>query len=91
MQQALAEVMKDRTTIVIAHRLSTVIGADDIVVMEAGRIVEQGTHRALLAIKNGVYARFYRLQSDKGLGLIDDTEVTELAGAPSAKRRRSTR
>ena len=86
-QQALAEVMKDRTTIVIAHRLSTVIGADDIVVMEAGRVVEQGTHAKLLAITNGVYARFYRLQSDKGLGLVDDTKVAALASVAARKRR----
>jgi len=89
-QQALGEVMKDRTTVVIAHRLSTVIGADDIIVMEAGRIVEEGTHRDLLAIKNGVYSRFYRLQSDKGLGLVDDTKIAELAAAPRTKRRGST-
>lgn len=89
-QQALSEVMRGRTTIVIAHRLSTVIGADDIIVMEAGRVTEEGTHRELLAIRNGVYARFYRLQSDKGLGLVDDTKVTELPAAPSVKRRGST-
>ncbi len=91
-QAALGEVMRGRTTIVIAHRLSTVVNADDIVVMEAGRIVEQGTHRELLAIRNGVYARFYRLQGDKGIGLIDDTagdatKVTEIAAVAGKKQR----
>ena len=62
-QQALETIMKDRTTIVIAHRLSTVVNADKIIVMEAGNIVEEGRHADLVAIENGVYARFYQLQS----------------------------
>ncbi|HWD12200.1 ABC transporter ATP-binding protein [Pseudochrobactrum sp. sp1633] len=62
-QQALETIMKDRTTIVIAHRLSTVVSADKIIVMEAGNIVEEGRHADLVAIENGVYARFYQLQS----------------------------
>ncbi len=60
-QQALAELMRERTTLVIAHRLSTVIGADRIYTIEQGRIVESGTHAELLA-KNGAYARLYALQ-----------------------------
>jgi ATP-binding cassette subfamily B protein len=71
-QQALAEVMEGRTTIVIAHRLSTVVNADQIIVLEHGRLVEQGTHASLLANPDSVYARFHRLQGDKGLGLVDD-------------------
>ncbi len=71
-QQALVTVMKGRTTIVIAHRLSTVVDADKIVVLEEGRVVEQGSHRALLAKPDGVYARFYRAPSEKGLELVDD-------------------
>ena len=62
-QQALETIMKDRTTIVIAHRLSTVVSADKIIVIEAGNIVEEGRHADLVAIENGVYARFYQLQS----------------------------
>ena len=53
--------MQDRTTIVIAHRLSTVENADLIVVMHEGRIVEQGTHAQLLA-KGGRYSDLHRLQ-----------------------------
>lgn len=72
-QQALATVMKGCTTIVIAHRLSTVVNADRIVVMEAGRVIEQGTHSELIANAHGTYARFHRLQNQKGLELVDDT------------------
>ena len=60
-QEGLAELMKDRTTLVIAHRLSTVENADRIIVLDAGRIVESGTHAELLAA-NGHYAVLYRMQ-----------------------------
>ncbi|MCH7980506.1 MAG: lipid A export permease/ATP-binding protein MsbA [Proteobacteria bacterium] len=60
-QEALNVLMKDRTTIVIAHRLSTVERADQIIVLDAGRIVESGTHSDLLAA-NGHYAALYRIQ-----------------------------
>lgn len=60
-QQALDQVMKTRTTLVIAHRLSTVQGADRILVMDQGRIIEQGTHDLLLS-KGGLYQRLADLQ-----------------------------
>lgn len=60
-QDALERLMTRRTSIVIAHRLSTVMNADSILVLEQGRIVEQGNHRTLLQ-KNGLYSRLYNLQ-----------------------------
>jgi ATP-binding cassette, subfamily B, bacterial len=58
---ALADLMRQRTTIVIAHRLATVLSCDRILVMEDGRVVEEGTHQALVA-KGGLYARLAKLQ-----------------------------
>ncbi len=60
-QAALAELMKNRTTLVVAHRLSTVQHADRIVVLDAGRVVEAGLHHELLR-RNGVYTRLYQTQ-----------------------------
>ncbi|MGN6465316.1 MAG: ABC transporter ATP-binding protein [Rhizobiaceae bacterium] len=83
-QQALNTVMKGRTTIVIAHRLSTVVDADTIVVLDEGQVIEQGSHQALLEKTDGVYARFYRVRNDKGLQLVDDTGLQ--AERPSKKK-----
>ncbi|QUJ77003.1 ATP-binding cassette domain-containing protein [Sulfitobacter albidus] len=65
-QAAVEELSADRTTLVVAHRLATVKKADRIVVLEAGRIVDEGTHDALVA-KGGLYARLARLQFTDGL------------------------
>ncbi|MCX6280162.1 MAG: ABC transporter ATP-binding protein [Bacteroidetes bacterium] len=61
-QQALENLMRNRTSIVIAHRLSTIQFADEIIVMQAGILIERGTHNDLLE-KNGVYRKLYELQS----------------------------
>ncbi|WNR45177.1 ABC transporter transmembrane domain-containing protein [Paenibacillus roseipurpureus] len=63
-QAALEELMQGRTTLVIAHRLSTVLAADHILVIEAGSVVERGTHSELLALE-GLYARLYSTQFAK--------------------------
>ena len=60
-QQSLDELCKGRTTIVVAHRLSTIKNADEIAVISRGQIVEHGTHEELME-KNGEYAALYRLQ-----------------------------
>jgi subfamily B ATP-binding cassette protein MsbA len=65
-QKALANLMKDRTTFVIAHRLSTVMNADKIVVMEAGSIREIGSHNELLQA-GGLYSRLYQMQFNGGV------------------------
>jgi subfamily B ATP-binding cassette protein MsbA len=62
-QEALANLMKDRTTLVIAHRLSTVQHADEILVIQRGRIVERGTHATLLHDENGLYRRLNLMQT----------------------------
>jgi ABC-type multidrug transport system fused ATPase/permease subunit len=60
-QRALDRLREERTVLAIAHRLSTVCGADQILVLERGRLVESGTHAALLT-RDGAYAAFWRLQ-----------------------------
>ena len=64
-QRALEKLMEGRTTLVIAHRLATVLKADRILVLDGGQIVEEGTHASLIA-KDGIYARLARLQFEAG-------------------------
>jgi ATP-binding cassette subfamily B protein len=70
-QKALDKVMHGRTVLVIAHRLSTVAHADKIIVLLAGRVVEQGTHQELAARENGLYARFLQMQEIGGKKATD--------------------
>lgn len=77
-QDALEEVMKDRTTLVIAHRLSTIENADQVVVLEEGRLVEMGTHDELLALGQ-TYAQLYQTQFN------EETEALPEPGAGSTE------
>jgi len=74
-QDELAQIARDRTTLIIAHRLSTIVDADRIIVLDAGRVAEEGDHAGLLAL-GGRYARMWRLQQsglDEGQGHLTDT------------------
>jgi ATP-binding cassette, subfamily B, heavy metal transporter len=87
-QDALDRVSRGRTTLVIAHRLSTVIGADEIIVLDHGVIVERGTHDALLA-KGGVYAALWNRQREaeqarEALKRAEEAERAEAAAAEQA-------
>ena len=72
-QSALERVMEGKTVVAIAHRLSTIARMDRIVVMDAGRIVEQGTHEALLK-QGGLYARYWDRQSGGFLNIVEAAE-----------------
>ncbi|MBR6679641.1 MAG: ABC transporter ATP-binding protein [Clostridia bacterium] len=84
-QQALDELCRGRTTIVVAHRLSTVRGADKIAVISGGSIAEEGSHEELMAIEGGIYQSLYRLgvrnpDTDGTLSEIDVGELSKKAG-----------
>jgi ATP-binding cassette, subfamily B, bacterial len=71
-QQALWQLMENRTALVVAHRLSTVARMDQLIVLDHGQIVEKGTHEVLLSL-NGTYARLWQHQSG---GFLDDSTAT---------------
>ncbi len=77
LQRALDVALEDRSALVIAHRLSTVRHADQILVVDDGRIVERGTHAELVAA-DGLYAELYRTQFDDELGEVLDTPAADL-------------
>jgi ATP-binding cassette subfamily B protein len=73
-QAALEQLFRNRTSLVIAHRLSTVLAADVILVLDRGRIVERGNHRELVE-QGGLYARLYERQFRTGTALDELTAV----------------
>jgi len=73
-QAELKEISANRTTLVIAHRLSTIADADEILVMEGGRIIERGNHRSLLTA-NGAYARLWAMQQHEAESTTGDSTV----------------
>jgi ABC transporter fused permease/ATP-binding protein len=75
-QQALERLLKNRTSLVIAHRLSTIRDADEIIVLDQGKIAERGTHDQLIS-QNGIYARFVSLQSVDGFIALPDSNTEE--------------
>ncbi|PYN39194.1 MAG: ABC transporter, partial [Candidatus Rokuibacteriota bacterium] len=82
-QEALARLMQGRTTLIFAHRLSSVIGADRIVALEEGRAVESGRHAELMA-RRGAYYRLMAGQARDGLGAADFIDVREAAAFESS-------
>ena len=83
-QKALNQLMEGRTTFVIAHRLSTVHRADQILVMDHGCIAEQGTHPSLLAL-NGLYREIYNLQLRDQERFREEAELIKNGAGPSVK------
>lgn len=93
LQSALRDASAGATTLVVAHRLSTVVGADEILVLHAGRIVERGTHDALRRIEGGRYRRMWELQhggagggdgGDEPTAARDLSDAARLDAAPAA-------
>lgn len=86
-QAALRAIAQDRTTLTIAHRLSTVVDADEIIVLEAGRVAERGSHWNLLS-RGGIYARMWAAQAEQEEGAEAErrlaAEAADLPGRPSS-------
>ena len=75
-QQAISALVAEKTVIVIAHRLQSIMSADNIVVLDEGQVAEQGTHEELLK-RNGIYARLWAEQSQAG-----EWRLQMISGAP---------
>ena len=72
-QQALDQLMQNRTTIVVAHRLSTIRRADRIIVIDRGQIVEEGSHSVLMRKRSGLYSRLHEIGSGPEENVLEET------------------
>ena len=88
MQDALANLMKNRTSFVIAHRLSTIRRADAIIVMDRGKVVETGRHDDLLA-RGSLYARLYELQLLENRRTVQVTPTAALVESDGGRVKRT--
>ena len=79
-QRALDKVMEGRTTFIIAHRVSSLRRADQILVMDDGRVVERGAHHELIAMEDGAYREIYRLQLEAESDALVETASDDAAG-----------
>ncbi|WP_343499166.1 ABC transporter ATP-binding protein [Achromobacter denitrificans] len=85
-QQAMDRLMEGRTTLVVAHRLSTVRALDRLLVMDHGRVIEEGSHEALIRLKNGLYRRLFERQAlELTKGLRPEEMLEDGAVAPAAR------
>ena len=85
-QQAMDRLMEGRTTLVVAHRLSTVRALDRLLVMDHGRVIEEGSHEALIRLKNGLYRRLFERQAlELTKGLRPEELLEDGAVAPAAR------
>ena len=75
-QQAMERLMTGRTTLVVAHRLSTVRALDRLLVLDKGKVIEEGSHDALIRLENGLYRRLFERQALELIKGLGDSEVT---------------
>jgi ATP-binding cassette subfamily B protein len=89
-QRAMDRLMEGRTTLVVAHRLSTVRALDRLLVMDHGRVIEEGSHEALIRLKNGLYRRLFERQALELTKGLRPEELLEDGAAPPAARTEET-
>ncbi|MFM0668562.1 ABC transporter ATP-binding protein [Paraburkholderia sediminicola] len=86
-QQAMERLMMGRTTLVVAHRLSTVRALDRLLVLDKGKVIEEGSHEALIRLENGLYRRLFERQALELIKGLGEPEITSrVAARPSVNR-----
>ncbi|CAE6783429.1 ABC transporter ATP-binding protein [Paraburkholderia aspalathi] len=85
-QQAMERLMMGRTTLVVAHRLSTVRALDRLLVLDKGKVIEEGSHEALIRLENGLYRRLFERQALELIKGLGDSEVAHKTNAVKANR-----